>query len=140
MSQPNPLIGRMLLAIYLAEDKAAIQFVTDTGHIVAKCDADCCSYTWIENIDLPALGLPARVLAVEPVDLNQTMDDRGGELAFYGCKITTDRGELLIDYRNESNGYYGGSLVWPGERFYGGVYGQNVSTATWVLVKDSSHE
>ena len=28
-------------------------------------------------------------------------------------KITTDRGEIVIDYRNSSNGYYGGNLTGP---------------------------
>ncbi len=46
-------------------------------------------------------------------------------------------GACVIDYRNESNGYYGGDLVWPGKahHFYGGVYGQNVSTERWVEAK-----
>lgn len=29
---------------------------------------------------------------------------------YYGLKITTDKGRAVIDYRNNSNGYYGGSL------------------------------
>ena len=40
----------------------------------------------------------------------------------------------MIDYRNESNGYYGGNLCWDDESFYGGVYGQNVSTMNWQNV------
>jgi len=128
------IVGRVLLAVFLAEDRKAIKFVTDQGDVVALCDADCCSHTWIENVDMPALGLPARVLAAENVDLNSDMDTRDGELMFYGFKITTDRGDLLIDYRNESNGYYGGSLAWPGGRYYGGVYGQNVSEQNWRSV------
>ena len=52
-------------------------------------------------------------------------------VAYYGCKISTNRGEILIDYRNDSNGYYGGSLWWPGEGHYGGVYWQNVSGRNW---------
>lgn len=32
-----------------------------------------------------------------------------------GFKVTTDKGVIVIDYRNASNGYYGGSLSWPGE-------------------------
>jgi hypothetical protein len=53
-------------------------------------------------------------------------------LSYYGCKITTTNGIAVIDYRNDSNGYYGGNLVWPGERgFYGGVYGQNISKQVW---------
>jgi hypothetical protein len=53
-------------------------------------------------------------------------------LAFYGCKISTDKGEIVIDYRNDSNGYYGGNLSWPDDKyFYGGVYKQNVSAEVW---------
>ncbi len=56
----------------------------------------------------------------------------GGETKYYGCKITTDKGHIIIDYRNESNGYYGGDIVWPDDRsFYGGVFGQNVSDEKW---------
>ena len=39
---------------------------------------------------------------------------------YYGAKITTNKGDMVIDYRNDSNGYYGGDIVWPGEGFYGG--------------------
>jgi hypothetical protein len=136
MSQPKThiLVGRTITAVYLAEDETAIKFTTDAGEIVAKCRAECCSHTWVEHIDLPALGLPAVVVSAEEVELHAELDTRGGELEFYGFKILTDRGELLIDYRNESNGYYGGSLVWPGDHFYGGVRGQNVSAGDWQQV------
>ena len=29
-------------------------------------------------------------------------------VAYYGVKITTTRGIAVIDFRNDSNGYYGG--------------------------------
>lgn len=32
-------------------------------------------------------------------------------VAYYGLKITTEKGRAVIDYRNDSNGYYGGSLM-----------------------------
>lgn len=130
MSKQNPLIGRMLLSVHLAEDNKAIKFVTDGGEVVARCDGDCCSDTWIDHVEMPT-KLPACVLSVQDVELNTGVDDRDGELQFYGCKITTEGGDLIIDYRNESNGYYGGDLVWPGETFYGGVYNQNVSNEQW---------
>jgi hypothetical protein len=31
-------------------------------------------------------------------------------VAYYGLKITTETGIAVLDYRNDSNGYYGGSL------------------------------
>lgn len=132
------LEGKTILDIKIADDKEAIKFITDEGDVICKVDADCCSHTWVENIELPAGGFPAKVLSAEDVN----MPDLGSPeeydvIAYYGFKITTDKGEILIDYRNSSNGYYGGNLSWPDDGyFYGGVYGQNISKENWVEVKE----
>jgi hypothetical protein len=130
------IIGKTITALEISSDRQALRFtLSDGASIVVDTDADCCSYTWIEHVELPALGLPAVVLAVEdlemPVGAASVFVTAPDVLAFYGCKITTDRGEIVIDYRNDSNGYYGGSLSWPTEYHYGGVYGQNKSTHEW---------
>lgn len=136
-SRENPLVGRTLVGVKLAKDRQAIKFLLSEGEpVIAKCDADCCSYTWVENIELPSL--PAMVRSVEDIEMPETTPPQGvngpehpEEVAFYGCRITTSTGHLIIDYRNDSNGYYGGDLKWPGEYYYGGVYGQNVSNNDW---------
>lgn len=125
------LVGKTITGIMLAEDKMAILFKTTDGDIVAKCDADCCSCTWIENVELPVNGFPAVVSSADDIELNSHLPDQDGELKFYGFKIVTDKGDIVLDYRNESNGYYGGSLTWPGEDHYGGVSGQNISNESW---------
>ena len=131
----NILVGKTVTAIYIAEDKEAIRFdVAGEYSIVAKCDADCCSYTWIEHVTLPALGFPFLVLAEKDVEMPEDMESDGDTIQFYGFALETDKGDFLIDYRNSSNGYYGGSLVWPGDYFYGGVFKQNVSEEKWRLV------
>lgn len=128
----NILVGKTINAILIAKDKEAIRFDTDGGEIIAKCDSDCCSYTWVEHIELPALGFPSKVVSVESLGLPGSEDNHPEHdcLQVYGLKITTDRGEIVIDYRNSSNGYYGGSLAWPGQCHYGGVYGQNKHDCT----------
>ena len=135
------LEGKTITGINLAADKEAIQFLVE-GHdpIIARCDADCCSHTWVEHIELPALGFPAKVLKLEDVDLPGSKDNHPEYdcLQVYGTKIITDKGEIIIDYRNSSNGYYGGSLSWPGEYFYGGVYEQNLSKEEWNPLTDAS--
>lgn len=138
-SKQNILIGRTILGLKIAEDKEALLFVTDAGEIKVRCDGDCCSYSWVESIELPAMGFPAVVISAEDVDMPDLgdMEDRD-VVSYYGFKIETDKGVLLIDYRNDSNGYYGGDLVWPDEYYYGGVYGQNVSDEVWIDVPDSS--
>lgn len=135
----NKLIGKTIASMKIAADTLALLFVTAEGEeLIARCDADCCSYTWIESIELPALGFPFTISAVEDLALNADQDTRDGELQFYGAKIVTDRGDMVIDYRNESNGYYGGSMAWPGDNyFYGGVHGQNESKLEWVDIEDA---
>lgn len=140
----NPLVGKTITGVQIADDKKALRFEVAGGEpIVAKCDGDCCSRTWIESVE-GADALPGEeVLAVEDIAMpGQEYDEDKFEcLQFYGCKITTKRGACVIDYRNESNGYYGGSLEWPGEDsyYYGGVSGQKVSTEVWTPLNDRVH-
>ena len=116
----NSLVGKIVTGISLSSDKEKIKFeVEGSEPIVAFTTADCCSSTWIESVETPALGLPATVVSVEDLDLSHLGNDNHPEhdcLQVYGTKIITDRGELVIDYRNSSNGYYGGNLVWPGSQ------------------------
>ena len=129
----NILIGKTITGLKIAKDKAALLFSTTDGDIKVLCDADCCSFTWVEHIEMPALGLPATVIKAEDLEMPDLGDmPECDVVAYYGFKITTDKGELVIDYRNDSNGYYGGNLSWPNDDyFYGGVYGQAVSKEVW---------
>lgn len=131
----NPLIGRTITGLMLAMDKEAIKFVTTDGEIVARCHADCCSSTWIAAIENTVREFPALVTAAADIEdgLPETVenDPEHDYLQFYGFKVTTDKGVIVIDYRNSSNGYYGGWLSWPGEHHYGGVFGQNNSEEEW---------
>lgn len=139
MSKENILVGKTITGMKIADDRQALLFETDSGNVKVLVDADCCSYTWVEHVDLPALGFPAKVSAVVDLEMPEGKESEFHKdvevLAFYGCTIVTDRGEIVIDYRNDSNGYYGGSLSWPSERHYGGVYQQNVSLENWVDLK-----
>ncbi len=109
------LIGKVIADVNVGMGGEDITFdIQDGKSIVATCDAECCSHTWIENVELPALGFPATVLEVQDLDMPDLGDLPGCDcVAYYGFKIITDKGEIIIDYRNDSNGYYGGSLDWP---------------------------
>lgn len=131
----NPLIGKTLTAIWLAEDKKAIKFDVGNESIEAKADGDCCSSSWIENIENPEAIIGSPILSVEDLDMPDLLHEEYDDVTqCYGLKITSIKGTCTLDYRNESNGYYGGSLSWPGEYFYGGVYGQNVSKEEWKKI------
>ena len=129
----NPLIGKTITGFELTNDRKAMRFlVVDGEPIVAMCDADCCSETWVEHISLPARGFPALVMEagdIEMPDLGD-MPDRD-VVAYYGFHLKTAKGDMVIDYRNDSNGYYGGDLSWPGQYHFGGVYGQNLAIRAW---------
>lgn len=128
------LVGKTILGLKIAQDKKALLFICDDGEHIARTDGDCCSSSWIENIELPAGGFSCKVNQVEYLDLDRVEGDYGDVTQHYGCNIVTDKGLIEIDFRNESNGYYGASLSWPGDDFYGGVHGQNVSELNWVEV------
>jgi len=132
----NPLIGKTIVAVQMTSDKKAIRFtLADGSNVVAKTDADCCSSTWIEHVSLPGRGFPALVLEAADIEMPNLGSPAEYEcIAYYGFELKTDRGHMLIDYRNESNGYYGGNLSWPGDYFYGGVHGQNVPNDEWLPV------
>lgn len=136
-TETNPLDGTTITKVDIATDRKAIRFCTDRGEVIARTDGDCCSESWIEHIELPALGFPAHVVATEEVEMPEPEQGDHDCLVSYGFKVVTDRGDMLIEYRNSSNGYYGGELVWPGERFYGGVFGQNESEEVWVSASES---
>jgi hypothetical protein len=114
METSNPLIGKTILKIEISDDKETITFFCEDAYVVGECYADCCSSTWIENVEYPALGYPAKVLNVEDLGLTRAEEEHPEHdyLQVYGYKISTDKGDLVIDFRNSSNGYYGGSLDW----------------------------
>lgn len=133
----NILIGKTINAIFIADDKEALRFDLEGGEpIIVRCDADCCSHTWVETIENAGAAIGSSVLEAKSIE----MPDLGSPyqydyIAYYGFRIRTAKGDCIIDFRNSSNGYYGGSLVWPDdEYFYGGVNGQNVSSENWKAV------
>lgn len=131
----NVLVGKTLTGIKIARDREALLFQTLESDIAARVFADCCSYTWIEHVELPAGGFPALVTAFEDLEMPEGAPSRYHEnpecLAFYGCKIGTTRGAIVIDYRNDSNGYYGGGLKWPGDSGYSPGYSPTVPWDKW---------
>lgn len=107
----SELIGQQVAT--LAHDDGS---VTING---IKYDAvgDCCSMSWIEHWTEPPDVIGATITNVtEPaLDPHAPVEEQDGEsIAVYHTAIATTRGEIVIEYRNSSNGYYGGWL----ERVY----------------------
>lgn len=109
------LIGKRVVKVSINGDHDTLLFELAVGPAInAKFRSECCSTTWVESIDAPD-ALIGTVRSVENLDLPGFMKEIGDMqyLQYYGCKITTDNGTCVIDYRNSSNGYYGGDLDWP---------------------------
>ncbi len=107
------LIGRKIVEV--RGDKYSIGFVMDDGaggQLYQQYDAcgDCCSNTWIEHVSGVPLVIGGIVQSVEDKGMGAHDDPVHDYLRTYRTSIITDKGQLDIEYRNASNGYYGGSL------------------------------
>ena len=108
------VVGQTVASVALADDKGSVllRFADGRG-LYGVAEGDCCSSSWIEHAVIPKL--PAEVLAMpEDVDMDTDQwDENECELTqFYESRIRLSTGILAIEFRNESNGYYGGSIQW----------------------------
>lgn len=82
-----------------------------------EVEGDCCSHSWIEHLEMPGDISGATLLSVEdsaPItqDHDEHDETNGGDcISVYNTSFKTDKGEIILEYRNSSNGYYGGYLV-----------------------------
>ena len=113
------LLGRTITAVHLYPDGKQIKFILqDRPAVILEAVGDCCSESWIESLDNPS-ALTGKVSSVEDIPMpdlgnisgNRHVVNEYGEVKYYGLKIVTDKGHCVIDYRNDSNGYYGGELI-----------------------------
>ncbi len=137
-SEGKVLVGKVITKVEVEKGREAIRFTLAEGEpIIAYTVGDCCSYTWLEGVEMVAL--PAKVLDVEDIEMPAVEPHRGQNgpdgtdcVQFYGLKITTDQGHMVVDYRNDSNGYYGGELKWPGAW---GYEDESVKDPEWLEQK-----
>jgi len=104
----DTLIGVTIVSVQQVGDDLRLE--TTSGPILLEAIGDCCSHTWIESVDDP-VALCGTVTAVEELVMPDLGTPQGSEhRQYYGVKITTECGRAVIDFRNDSNGYYGGWL------------------------------
>lgn len=105
-------VGKTLIKAHF--DDGDVHLVFPDFEVVGSPAGDCCSHSWVENLD--DFGTSGKFVKVEEVDSKfVATDDQLAQadcLSLYCTKILTTEGEVLIDYRNDSNGYYGGYLNW----------------------------
>lgn len=111
-----------LKLVSLSEDRSAITFEFDGAPAVSfGVEGDCCSSSWIEHLDVPPDVIGEVIISVEDSDGVpwDGHDCKGGcghdYLQVYNTRFKTAKGDIVLEYRNDSNGYYGGYLVRRGE-------------------------
>lgn len=109
------LVDKTVHQVLTDADKVFWRFVTDQGNVDYYCFADCCSESWVNHIaDLDTL-IGQTVKEVEQIDLFRLLGTQPeptrqevDEVMFH--RVRTDKGVCVIEFRNSSNGYYGGSF------------------------------
>ena len=113
----SELIDKKLTAVYINEDKTVVKLQCDDEYIDLVAEGDCCSETWFEHISLPYAFSEEKytIKSWEDMELGKAIPTRQEEDELYGVKIGLETVEgykydLYLEFRNSSNGYYGGSL------------------------------
>lgn len=119
------MIGRKIASIEIRGGKTQIVFKFSDGHVrTFDVKGGCCSQSWIEHLEFPTNiitvvgGTVIRVRDSAPITQNHNDHDhqyRGHRKQVYNTVVSTDLGDIVIEYRNSSNGFYGGSLSTPDE-------------------------
>lgn len=120
------MVGRKITIVALNQERTQISFMFDDGHHrTFNVEGDCCSNSWIEHLEMPTTTSGGTVIGVhngEPITQDHDDHDHDPErigsstnesIRVYNTVIQTDLGDIVIEYRNASNGYYGGSLSSP---------------------------
>lgn len=113
------LIGEKIKAVYLKDDCQTIVFEVEDGRALGyMAEGDCSSQSYFNDFGpVAVIGEGARVIEIKDRDVSNrnTDNDRDDVTEFYGHTIVTTKGYLDLVYRNESNGYYSGSLKYCGD-------------------------
>lgn len=119
--QFDGILNRTLDSVEHTDDTLTFWFEDGTG---ARYDVegDCCSHSWIEHVTIPD-GIRGNVIRdVKQADMQEPFDhghdnedEWGNYIQVYANAFVTDVGEIIFEYRNSSNGYYGGFLRGPVE-------------------------
>jgi len=123
----DALKGKIVKKIYMNSEH--LKFETDLGDYVFGVSGDCCSSSYFYDFYGVKNLIGGRIIDIQIVDIDSEKAEREAKaksiiekgydsvdsLACYGYQLTTHSQEFgdvtsVFSFRNESNGYYGGSL------------------------------
>ena len=125
------IIGKKINKIEMQGDTILVFTDSENVQYVYETYGDCCSYSWFSNITgiQNLIGCIVNLVTEreEFTDFEQRkaeseyLKQNGSEpdaLSLYGYSIKTKKGTCDIEFRNESNGYYGGECAFSGNKPY----------------------
>lgn len=68
---------------------------------------DCCSTSWFEGITGTEALFGGIVVSTEEETID-SFNEGYDYIQVYGVRIVTNKGRAVVEFRNSSNGYYGG--------------------------------
>lgn len=105
MGDMHELVGKTIKAVYANSDE--IYFETNDGVWRYTTEGDCCSTSWFEGITGTEALFGGIVVSTEEETID-SFDEGYDYIQVYGIKIVTNKGRAVVEFRNSSNGYYGG--------------------------------
>jgi hypothetical protein len=108
------LEGNVINSIWVSEDEHDLILSLENGRsFIASTEGDCCSESWWADIVGVNQIIGSKVIEAGTMPLPEDYNLEDGRTRdsydeAYGFKITTERGQCDLIFRNSSNGYYGG--------------------------------
>lgn len=111
----DPIVGKMLRSVVVSPDKETLKITLEDGTVVSYVAfAGCCSTTWIEHLNNEEFAPGAIVTSVEDLGCLDEVEEDSDYIKTYEYVIKTNKGSIHVEFRNSSNGFYGGSLDFAG--------------------------
>lgn len=102
---------KTLLTVGLNADKTELQVdFIDGSQFILGVEGDCCSKSWIEHLTIGPEPLAGAKYSGYHEYLVSTQNVPYNLRQIYEAVICTDRGAIRMEFRNDSNGYYGGNV------------------------------
>lgn len=115
----NELVNRIVESVWVNDDNTLMVFDCGENKLAYETQSDCCSETWFSSINGLDNLLGHRVISVlERPEIGNLPSERQEVDILYGYILTATHPEddhmgnangCEIEFRNASNGYYGGS-------------------------------
>lgn len=101
--------GRTIKSVAQVDDDVVLEL--DRGKLTLRLTADCCSTSYFADVKQfdPLVG--ATIFDLEERDLGEVENPESECTKAHCLVFTTNRGHETIDWRNDSNGYYDGTVI-----------------------------